>query len=84
MSKEQLDALFTAMWPNLDAAIAKAVEQAGGTPSTELVSEPERTAEDMLGELVERVRHLEREGAGDGPLTEQDKAGNTSMAIRER
>jgi TIR domain len=72
ISKEQLDALFTAMWPNLETAIGEAVEQTPSGRPTELDSEPERTAEDMLGELIERVRGLERD-RGETPLTADGK-----------
>ncbi|MFG2167462.1 toll/interleukin-1 receptor domain-containing protein [Micromonospora chersina] len=53
--RESIDTLFDAMWPRLEAAVADA--------ATVTVSpgEPHRSPEDMLAELVTRVRNIERD-----------------------
>jgi hypothetical protein len=51
---KDLGAVFDAMWPQLEAAVTEAINAA--PPETE----PRRSAEDMLDELVERVRRLDR------------------------
>jgi hypothetical protein len=54
MPPPRLDDVFDAMWPKLETAINAAVE---GAPSAE---EPQRSEADMLAEIVDIVRHLER------------------------
>jgi hypothetical protein len=61
MPKERLDGVFNAMWPELEAAIEEAIQ---GMPATQ---EPQRTVEDMVAELVDRVRRIER-GVDEFPL----------------
>ncbi|MFJ6150126.1 toll/interleukin-1 receptor domain-containing protein [Micromonospora profundi] len=53
--RESIDTLFEAMWPRLEGAVAEAASVSA--PSVE----PRRTAEDMLAELVTRVRNIERD-----------------------
>ncbi len=55
VSKEALLRLFDRMWPDLEGGVAKAKEKA---PEPE---QPRRSADDMLEELVDRVRRLERQ-----------------------
>jgi hypothetical protein len=66
MPKERLDGVFKAMWPELEAAVLQAINAA--PPDTE----PRRSAEDMLEELVERIRHMDRqldkEAAAEPPI----------------
>jgi TIR domain len=54
MPKERLDAVFNAMWPELEAAIDEALK---GMPTPD---EPQRDVNDMVAEIVERVRRIER------------------------
>jgi TIR domain len=54
MTKELLADVFDAMWRKLDAAVAKAVE---GAPAAQ---GPRRSVDDMLAEVVERLRRVER------------------------
>jgi hypothetical protein len=54
MPNERLDGIFKAMWPELEAAVLDAIKAAG--PDTK----PGRSDKDMLAELVERVRHIDR------------------------
>jgi hypothetical protein len=52
--RESIDKLFAAMWPTLEPAIAEA-------KSSKLLTEkPKRSPEDMLAELVTRMRDIER------------------------
>jgi hypothetical protein len=61
ISSEQLDRVFNAMWPELKAAIDQAIEGAWPT------QEPQRSTGEMLAELIDTVRSLERDGV-DGNL----------------
>jgi hypothetical protein len=54
MPNERLDGIFNAMWPELEAAVLKAIN------AVPLDTEPRRSAENMLDELVERIRHIDR------------------------
>jgi hypothetical protein len=54
MPKELLDGLFSAMWPKLKAAIDEALAGASSTPT------PQRRSEDMLAEIVDGLRRIER------------------------
>jgi hypothetical protein len=54
MPGERVATVFDAMWPRLEAAVAEAVNAV--PPDTE----PRRSAEDMLEELVERIRRIDR------------------------
>ena len=64
MTKEQMATVFDVWWPRLEAAVGEAIEAA---PSD---TEPSRPAQDMLQELVERIRRIDRQAgqmlAGDG------------------
>jgi hypothetical protein len=66
MSPEQMATIFDAMWPRLEADVTKAINAA---PSD---TEPRRSAEDMLEELVDRIRRIDRQAGGDkipiGPI----------------
>jgi lambda repressor-like predicted transcriptional regulator len=66
ITAEQMATVFDAMWPRLEAAVAEAIDAV--PPDTE----PRRSAEDMLEELVERVRRIDRQAGGDkipiGPI----------------
>lgn len=59
MPAEQIKMIFDAMWPGLEAAVAAAINAA--PPDIE----SRRSAEDMLEELVDRVRRLDRQAGGD-------------------
>jgi hypothetical protein len=54
MSRERLDEIFDAMWPILEVAVARASEHA---PTNQA---PRRSSEDMLAEVVQRLRRVER------------------------
>ena len=54
MPKERLDAVLNAIWPELEAAIDEALK---GVPTPD---EPQRDVNDMVAEIVERVRRIER------------------------
>jgi hypothetical protein len=58
MPKERLDGLFKAMWPELEAAVLEAVN---AVPPN---AEPRRSPEEMLEELVERIRRIDRQAGG--------------------
>lgn len=58
VAKDALQRLFDRMWPDFEADVASAKQKA---PETD---EPRRSAEDMLEELVDRVRRLERQRSG--------------------
>ncbi|MET8039873.1 TIR domain-containing protein [Micromonospora sp. NPDC005215] len=53
--RESIDTLFGAMWPQLETAVTDA--RSASAPPTE----PRRTPDDMLAELVTRVRNIERD-----------------------
>jgi hypothetical protein len=59
MTKEQVATVFDVWWPRLDAAVREAMNAV--PPDTE----PRRPAEDMLEELVERIRRIDRQTGGD-------------------
>jgi TIR domain len=63
MPAEQTTTIFDAMWPRLEAAVAEAINAV--PPDTE----PRRSAEDMLEELVELIRRIDRNVGGDVPGT---------------
>ncbi len=52
--QEQVNHLFGALWPSLESQVNEAKHQ---SPEPE---QPKRSAEDMLDELVGRMRQLER------------------------
>jgi TIR domain len=56
---KDLGTVFDAMWPQLEAAVTEAIN---AVPTD---TEPRRSSEDMLEELVERIRRLDRQVAGD-------------------
>jgi hypothetical protein len=60
MSAEQMTTIFDAMWPRLEAAVREAINAA--PPDTE----PRRSAEEMLEELVERIRRIDRQTGDNG------------------
>jgi hypothetical protein len=55
MPKDRLDVLFKNMWPDLKAAIDEAIN---AVPTD---TEPRRSAEDMLEEVVELTRRIDRQ-----------------------
>jgi hypothetical protein len=57
---EQMATIFDAMWPRLEVAVTEAINAV--PPDTE----PRRSAEHMLEELVERIRRIDREVGGEG------------------
>jgi hypothetical protein len=54
-AQAQIDQLFQAMWPALESHVSEAKQQ---SPSPQ---NPQRTTKEMLEELVDRVRRMERE-----------------------
>jgi hypothetical protein len=54
MPKERLDGIFKNMWPDLEAAIREAMQQAP------VAQEPQRSVQDMVAEVVETVRRMDR------------------------
>jgi lambda repressor-like predicted transcriptional regulator len=54
MPREQVDVLFDGMWPRLEAVVAEAIRVAPERRG------PKRTPEDMLAELIDTGRCLER------------------------
>jgi hypothetical protein len=56
MPKEKLDTLFAAMWPQLEAKVAEAMQH----PDAAVDAGPQRGVEDMVAEVVEKVRRIER------------------------
>src|SRR6185437_8745208 len=81
-TKEQLDTLFDAMWPTLERSIAEAEKHTGTPQPPEADRPPQRTVEDMLGELVDRVRRLERDSPS-GASVRRDEALATLRALFE-
>lgn len=59
MPAAQVAAVFDAMWPRLEAAVTEAIN------SVPPDAEPRRSVEEMLEELVERIRRIDRQGAGE-------------------
>ncbi|WP_406084525.1 toll/interleukin-1 receptor domain-containing protein [Micromonospora zamorensis] len=55
LPNEQLDQVFDALWPKLEAQVREAREAADAAPE-----QPRRTTEDMLAEIVNRVREIQR------------------------
>ena len=53
-AQAQIDQLFRAVWPSLESQVSEAKQQPPGPQSAQ------RTTEEMLEELVERVRRIER------------------------
>ncbi|SCL59334.1 toll/interleukin-1 receptor domain-containing protein [Micromonospora peucetia] len=64
--REDIDRLFEAMWPGLEEQVRLATTQ------HKRVEGPRRSPDDMLAELVTRVRSLEREGDSAGVLPRHD------------
>ncbi|MEU4370251.1 toll/interleukin-1 receptor domain-containing protein [Micromonospora chersina] len=56
MPREPIDRLFEAMWPGLEEQVQLAANQHNSAEG------PRRSADDMLAELVTRIRNLERDG----------------------
>jgi hypothetical protein len=54
MPKERLDGIFSAMWPEIKAAIDEALAGTSSSP------QPQRRSEDMLAEIVDGIRRIER------------------------
>jgi lambda repressor-like predicted transcriptional regulator len=52
---KDLGTVFEAMWPQLEAAVTEAINAAPAD------TEPRRSPDDMLKELVERIRRIDRE-----------------------
>jgi hypothetical protein len=59
MPAERVDTVFDAMWPRLEEAATEAINAV--PPDTE----PRRSPEDMLKELMERVRRIDRQVASE-------------------
>jgi hypothetical protein len=55
MPRERVGKIFEALWPDFQRAVIEAVER---LPVPE---EPDRSADDMLAEIVDRVRRIERD-----------------------
>ncbi|HJQ86995.1 MAG TPA: hypothetical protein VJ820_05975 [Propionibacteriaceae bacterium] len=64
MAKEALDLIFKGMWPSLEVAVHEALE---GAP---LAQEPQRSEKDMVAEVVDTVRRIERHGRPTVPAYE--------------
>jgi hypothetical protein len=62
MTKEQMATVFDVWWPSLEAAVTEAINAV--PPGTE----PRRSAEDMLEELVERIRRIDRQADREIPF----------------
>ncbi|MET8203915.1 toll/interleukin-1 receptor domain-containing protein [Micromonospora taraxaci] len=80
--RESIDALFDAMWPRLQAAVTAAAT------ATAPPGKPRRTSEDMLAELVTRVRSIERDiEHRDAPLREiaalRDRLAHSEQAVAD-
>jgi hypothetical protein len=60
MSPQRIDEIFHLLWPALEADVADAINRAPASVA------PKRTEKDMLAELVDRVRAVER-AVGQGP-----------------
>lgn len=56
MLSQQLDNIFEGMWPGLESRIAKVM----GGSGVETSPQPHRETGDMLAEVVEKVRRMER------------------------
>jgi hypothetical protein len=54
VAPDELDDVFAAMWPRVEAAIDKAVDE------VQADKEPKRSIEDMLAEVVDTVRRTDR------------------------
>jgi len=54
MSKERLNKIFDRAWPDLESAIAEAIETGPVPPK------PQRKTDDMLAEVIDAVRRIER------------------------
>ncbi|MEU8152728.1 TIR domain-containing protein [Micromonospora sp. NPDC048986] len=59
MPREPIDRLFEAMWPELEEKVRLAATQHNNTEG------PRRSPDDMLAELVTRIRNLERDSETD-------------------
>jgi hypothetical protein len=59
MPKEQMATVFDVWWPRLEAAVTEAIKAV--PPDTER----RRSTEDVLDELVERIRRIDRQTGGD-------------------
>jgi hypothetical protein len=60
LADDQIDTLFDALWPKLEEQVNQAKAQAPKSDS------PRRSNQDMLEELVERVRRIERNSSSPG------------------
>jgi hypothetical protein len=60
MSPQRINEIFDLLWPALEAEIGDAINRAP------VIDTPKRATEDMLAELVDRVRAVER-AVGQGP-----------------
>jgi TIR domain len=82
-AKDQVETIFGAMWPTLEADIARNGKQPGSSVvAASFDAEPQRTAQDMLAELVDRVRRLERDGST--PAARSDETLATVRVLLEK
>jgi cell pole-organizing protein PopZ len=81
---EALEAVFEALWPRLESALREVLQEAG----TETRPAP-RSPEDLLAEIAERVRRIERrsatheDAAERGTVTEYDAGVDLEMARQQ-
>jgi hypothetical protein len=59
MPAERINTVFEAMWPRLEPAVTEAIN---AVPQD---TEPRRSVEETLEELVERIRRIDRQGAAE-------------------
>jgi hypothetical protein len=74
---KELGAVFDAMWPQLEAAVTETIN---ATPTD---TEPRRSADDMLEELVERMRHMDRRSAVRYQLGGEDRVIFTKEYVKQ-
>jgi hypothetical protein len=77
MARERLETLFDAMWPRLESTIAEVNKRTTRRESGAADAKFQRSTDDMLSELVDRVRRLERNA------DMQDRGDETIAAVRE-
>jgi hypothetical protein len=77
MAKERLETLFDAMWPRLESTIAEVNKRTTRQESGAADAKFQRSTDDMLGELVDHVRRLDRNADMQG------RGDETIAAVRE-
>ena len=75
MAEERVGRSFGRVWPELESEIAKAFRRVD-VDLAELDSGPERQEKDMLAELVETVRRLERQVRSTASGSPQSRIGD--------